>query len=72
MHLYVATSGNTTTTYTEAYLYSCYISLLPRHYGVSDLYKVPLLSAHVMFNILKTVKNDTTLSTMWQCTDLFR
>jgi len=33
------------------------------------LYKVPLLSVQIIFNILKTVKNYTTLSTMWQCTD---
>jgi hypothetical protein len=62
--LYVAVSVNKTTTFIEAYLYSCSITLLPRQYSVSDLYKVPLLSAHVIFSILKTLKNDTTLPTM--------
>jgi len=36
MQLYEALSGNATTTYTGAYLCSCYISILPRLYGVSD------------------------------------
>lgn len=54
MQLYEAYSGNATVTY----------QFSQDSMVFQILYKVPLLSVHVIFNILKKVKNDNILSTM--------